>query len=117
MGIRAKMVASLGILVCVLAVVLRAGSAPPVAADVLVDGFNAVPCDGAVYTPVDPTFTAMPGATAYFGLYEGGSYRFEVPNSWNGGLLMYMHGTAQGPNLSASVPAAYRTWAIANGFA
>jgi hypothetical protein len=40
----------------------------------------------------DPTFDALPGATAEFGFYDGGAYRIEVPDNWNGGLVLFAHG-------------------------
>lgn len=40
----------------------------------------------------DPAFRPLAGATARFGRYSGGAYRIEVPDNWNGGLVMYAHG-------------------------
>jgi hypothetical protein len=31
-------------------------------------------------------FTALPGATAYFGVHTNAGYRIEVPDNWNGDL-------------------------------
>jgi pimeloyl-ACP methyl ester carboxylesterase len=84
---------------------------------VAADGLTPIPCEAGPFTPADPSFSALPGATAYSGLYPGGSYRFEVPATWNGELIMYMHGTATGPTLNASVPSAIREFAVANGYA
>jgi pimeloyl-ACP methyl ester carboxylesterase len=44
------------------------------------------------YTVSDPSFEALPRAHALFGEYEGGGYRIEVPNDWNGDLVMWAHG-------------------------
>jgi dienelactone hydrolase len=41
---------------------------------------------------VDPVFQASPTAKAYYGYLAGSSYRIEVPNNWNGELIMYAHG-------------------------
>jgi pimeloyl-ACP methyl ester carboxylesterase len=40
----------------------------------------------------DPTFEALPGAKAYFGEIAGSGYRIEVPDKWNGDLVMFAHG-------------------------
>jgi hypothetical protein len=37
-------------------------------------------------------FEALPGATAYWGVHNRAGYRIEVPESWNGGLVMWAHG-------------------------
>ena len=37
-------------------------------------------------------FTALPGATAYWGVHTGAGYRAEVPDNWNGTLVMWAHG-------------------------
>ncbi len=39
-----------------------------------------------------PTFEALPGARAFFGNYEGGIYRIEIPEGWNGELMLSAHG-------------------------
>lgn len=37
-------------------------------------------------------FAALPGATAYSGVHAGAGYRIEVPDNWNGNLVMWAHG-------------------------
>jgi len=37
-------------------------------------------------------FEALPGATAYWGVHKGAGYRIEVPDNWNGSLVMWAHG-------------------------
>lgn len=37
-------------------------------------------------------FTALPGATAYWGVHTGAGYRAEVPENWNGTLVLWAHG-------------------------
>ena len=81
------------------------------------DGLTPIPCEAGPFTPANPVFTPLPDATAYYGTYEGGSYRFEVSDDWNGDLILYMHGTAVGPTLNANIPQAFRQFAIQNGFA
>jgi Prolyl oligopeptidase family len=48
----------------------------------------------------DPSFAALPGATAEFGYYAGGAYRIEVPSAWNGALVLFAHGyRGEGPDI------------------
>ena len=37
-------------------------------------------------------FEALPGAKAFFGQYDGGLYKIEIPDNWNGELALYAHG-------------------------
>jgi hypothetical protein len=37
-------------------------------------------------------FAALPGANAYWGKHGKAGYRFEVPDNWNGRLVMWAHG-------------------------
>ncbi len=37
-------------------------------------------------------FEAIPGATAYWGVHSGAGYRIEVPDDWNGELVIWAHG-------------------------
>ena len=37
-------------------------------------------------------FDARPGATAYWGVHTGAGYRAEVPENWNGTLVVWAHG-------------------------
>jgi pimeloyl-ACP methyl ester carboxylesterase len=64
-----------------------------------------------------PTFEALPGAKAYFGRLGGSIYRIEVPDNWNGRLVLYMHGFRSfAPELMAEFPW-IRDYLIRNGFA
>jgi hypothetical protein len=74
------------------------------------------------WTIVDPKFDALPNAKAFFGTRAGvfaGSYayRMELPNTWNGDLVMWAHGNkGLVPELNADfIP--IRKWFIENGFA
>jgi hypothetical protein len=91
---------------------------------------TAVPCPDAVWQKDDPTFEALPRARASFGQYEGGIYRVEIPDTWNGELVLWAHGFAdhrspQGKQLRAVFPGGgqagqgrtFREHLIANGFA
>ena len=65
----------------------------------------------------NPRFTALPGARVEFGVHEGAAYRIEVPERWNGGLVLYAHGyRGEGPELSVSDPP-IRRHLIAEGYA
>ena len=44
------------------------------------------------YRIVNPSFTPLPGAHVLYGKRHGYGYQIEVPNNWNGGLVMYAHG-------------------------
>src|SRR4051794_36557495 len=37
-------------------------------------------------------FTASPGASIFTGIHSGAAYRIEVPQRWNGQLVVYAHG-------------------------
>jgi dienelactone hydrolase len=62
-------------------------------------GITPVACPQQVWQPADPAFQALPGAKAYFGKYAGGIYRIEIPDRWNGELMLSAHGftTNAGP--------------------
>jgi pimeloyl-ACP methyl ester carboxylesterase len=65
----------------------------------------------------DPTFTALPGAKADFGHLGGTVYRIEVPDNWNGRLLLYMHGfQSLAPEAEVEEPS-IRSYLIRNGWA
>jgi pimeloyl-ACP methyl ester carboxylesterase len=55
-------------------------------------GIIPLPCASQAWQPVDPKFEALPRARAFFGSYEGGLYRIEIPERWNGELALYAHG-------------------------
>ena len=55
-------------------------------------GVTPVPCAAQEWTPGDPAFEALAGAKAYSGKYDGGIYRIEIPDTWNGELVLYAHG-------------------------
>src|SRR6185369_10311906 len=55
-------------------------------------GITPLPCAMLAWQPIDPKFDALPGARAFFGSYDGGLYRIEIPERWNGELALYAHG-------------------------
>ena len=40
----------------------------------------------------DPEFEPLPGATVEWGVIEGAGYRIELPEDWNGDLILWAHG-------------------------
>jgi len=65
----------------------------------------------------DPAFAALPGAHADFGRLGGAVYQVEVPDNWNGRLVLFMHGYGElGPEASATAPD-FRRYLIGHGFA
>jgi hypothetical protein len=65
----------------------------------------------------DPTFKALPGAKADFGRVGGTVYQIEMPDSWNGRLLLYMHDfQGLGPAAQMEEPN-IRRYLIRNGWA
>jgi pimeloyl-ACP methyl ester carboxylesterase len=57
-------------------------------------GITPVPCSNKEWQFGDAAFEALPGARASFGKYDGGLYRIEIPESWNGELVLFAHGYA-----------------------
>ncbi len=55
-------------------------------------GVTPVPCPAQTWQMGDPAFEALPDAKAFFGQYEGGIYKIEIPDNWNGELVLYAHG-------------------------
>jgi hypothetical protein len=52
-------------------------------------------------------FDALPGTTTdrYWGVHKGAGYRVEVPENWNGELILYCHGyRGDGLELTVSNP-------------
>jgi len=84
-------------------------------------GVTPVPCADQAWQPGDPAFDALPGANAIFGKYDGGLYRIEIPEKWNGELVLFAHGFvpntgATGSNLRVGVHR-IREHLIQEGFA
>jgi pimeloyl-ACP methyl ester carboxylesterase len=55
-------------------------------------GVTPVPCPDQAWQIGDPKFEALEDAKAFFGQYDGGIYRIEIPDKWNGELALYAHG-------------------------
>ncbi len=83
--------------------------------------FTPVPCPAMSWTYRDPELAALPGATLHTGRYDGGLYAIEIPDNWNGDLVLYAHGlvdpgAANGTTLRVGPPGLRTHW-IRNGFA
>ncbi len=74
------------------ALVLAAWLAPAPAETMGKPGVTPVPCGDLAWQAADPAFDALPGARAFSGTYDGGIYRVEIPEQWNGDLVLYAHG-------------------------
>src|SRR6266550_2346195 len=63
-------------------------------------GITPLPCPQQEWQQGDAAFDALPGAKAFFGKYDGGLYRIEIPDTWNGELVLFAHGFVPnaGPN-------------------
>jgi hypothetical protein len=62
-------------------------------------------------------FTALPGAVVHTGIQDGAAYRIEVPDDWNGRLVLYAHGyRGNGPTVYVDSPS-LRSHYVARGFA
>jgi hypothetical protein len=73
-------------------------------------------------TDGQPTFTALTGASAYYGIHQGihgqAGYRIEVPDNWNGTLVMYAHGyRGTVAELRVGTPGSLREHLIERGYA
>jgi pimeloyl-ACP methyl ester carboxylesterase len=62
-------------------------------------------------------FEALPGATAYWGVHTGAGYRIEVPEAWNGDLVVWAHGFAGTGEELLVQDHPLRPFLIANGYA
>ncbi len=64
-------------------------------------------------------FEPLPGATGMTGILNGAGYLVEVPDDWNGDLVMWAHGYAgEGLELNVSPPpAGLRQYLVDQGFA
>jgi pimeloyl-ACP methyl ester carboxylesterase len=55
-------------------------------------GLTPAPCPEKTWEAADPAFEPLPRAKVSFGTYEGGVYRIERPDDWNGELVLWAHG-------------------------
>ena len=83
--------------------------------------FAPVPCPAQQWEYADPGFEPLPGARAFAGRYPGGLYQLEIPDAWNGELVLYAHGAVRnegprGSTLRVQTPPLRQHW-IRDGFA
>jgi pimeloyl-ACP methyl ester carboxylesterase len=86
------MVRRRSIAAAVLAGALALAAAYRPRAEVGKPGVTPVPCPQQEWRLGDAAFDALPGAKAFFGKYAGGLYRVEIPDNWNGDLVLFAHG-------------------------
>ena len=73
------------------------------------------PAEG--YSLTDPSFQALQGAQAFFGELGGTIYRIEMPDDWNGRLVLWAHGFRSfAPDLTVDTHP-LREYLIENGYA
>lgn len=90
-------------------------------------GVTPAPCPEQAWEQADSSFSPLAGARAFFGPYDGGTYRVEIPGKWNGELVLWAHGYvansgARGSQLRVGVPGVgegspLREHLVAEGFA
>jgi len=64
-------------------------------------------------------FDALPGTSTrrFWGIHNGAGFQIEVPDNWNGDLVLYAHGfRGTGLELTVSMPR-IRAYLVANGYA
>ena len=55
-------------------------------------GVTPIACPSQEWQYDEASFDALPGAKAFYGRYEGGLYRIEIPEKLNGELMLSAHG-------------------------
>lgn len=68
-------------------------------------------------TLADPSFVALPGARADFGRLGGAVYQIEMPDHWNGRLVLWMEGFGEFAPQTKVGPPRLRAYLIAQGYA
>ena len=69
------------------------------------------------YVLSDPSFQALEGAQAFFGELDGTLYNIEIPDNWNGRLVLWAHGFQDfHPELRVFHPP-FRRYLIEKGYA
>lgn len=80
-----------------------------------------MPCPVQAWEYSEATLQPLPGAKAFAGRYEGGLYNVEIPDKWNGDLVLYAHGQVdnlapKGSVIRVQAPRLRQHW-IDQGFA
>jgi pimeloyl-ACP methyl ester carboxylesterase len=68
-------------------------------------------------TLADPKFDALPAARAAFGRLAGAVYQIEMPDRWNGRLILFMHGFGEFRSEARVGPPDIRAYLVAQGYA
>lgn len=68
-------------------------------------------------TLADPSFEPLPGAQADFGRLGGAVYQIEMPDDWNGRLVLFMHGFEDFRSEAGIGPPDTRRYLIGRGYA
>jgi len=79
----------------------------------------AAPAHGYYVDESKLPFDALPGTTTsrYWGVHAAAGYRIEVPENWNGALVLYCHGyRGEAPELTVSNPS-IREYLVTQGYA
>jgi len=92
---------ALGFAFVVAAVATAASESPR--AEVGKPGVTPVPCPTQEWQLGDAAFEPLAGAKVYFGKYDGGLYRIEIPDTWNGDLVLFAHGFVSNAGANGSL--------------
>ncbi len=113
-----RLIRTMGALIVAVAAVIAVFSHGTPAVEAA-DPFQPMPCRAQIWNKGDARFTALAGAKAYFGEYAGGLYRVEIPDNWNGELVLYAHGYAGEGDLVqvGTPPSGWRAHLVEKGFA
>jgi pimeloyl-ACP methyl ester carboxylesterase len=68
-------------------------------------------------TLADPAFEPVPGASADFGQLGGSVYQIEMPDDWDGRLVLYAHGYGEEGPVASVAPPDNRRYLIGHGIA
>lgn len=86
--------------------------------------FKPFPCAANInWRMGNPSFTALAGARAEYGQYAGGLYQIEIPDNWNGELVLYAHGFVSATGTDGDLlrvgtpPGGWRQHLITKGYA
>jgi pimeloyl-ACP methyl ester carboxylesterase len=80
-----------------------------------------MPCPVQAWEYSEPALQPLPGAKAFAGRYDGGLYNIEIPDKWNGDLVLYAHGQVdnmapKGSVIRVQAPRLRQHW-VEQGFA
>ncbi|SDS70199.1 hypothetical protein SAMN05216421_2019 [Halopseudomonas xinjiangensis] len=80
-------------------------------------GYFVVDEEQLAFTALSPDVPAYANTSRWTGVLDGAGYRVEVPENWNGQLVMWAHGfRGEGPDLTVDSPP-MRKYLLDNGYA